>query len=91
LQSASSPFSKACDLAAEKLGGYKRIDDAVDPLWDALLHNPLGFENVETGLWFSARFATTKPFGRVPALAWIVLVDEDGDVTIDHVEEYEGY
>ena len=84
-------FSRSCDAAAERLGGYERIDASLDAAWDGLVHDPTGFSEIKCELWFSARYIPTKPFGRVPALVWVFVIEADGDVVIDHVEEFEGY
>jgi hypothetical protein len=83
-------YSKECDDAARKLGGYKRIDDSLTTaIHDALQRNPYGFPAVEAD-WFSARYIVTKPFKDVPALIWTFVISKT-DVIIEHVEEYETY
>ena len=83
-------FSSNCDAAAELLGGYNRIDDALIPIFDALHHNPEGFEKVALD-WSSDRFIITKAFGNVPALVWVFYIEMGGKVVIDHVEPFEDY
>jgi hypothetical protein len=83
-------FSRRCDAAAEILGGYRRIDEALDAVWDALSRNPYGLPKCECD-WFSARYIVTKPYGDAPALVWLIIIEPSGDVIIDHVEEYEDY
>jgi hypothetical protein len=83
-------FSKECDAAALLVGGYERIDCSLDAIWDALLRNPYGFPKIECD-WFSARYIVTKPFMDSPALVWIFVIELDGDVIIDNVEEYQNY
>lgn len=83
-------FSSACNEAAVRLGGYERIDASIDAaIWDALTRNPYGFKEVSFG-WYSARYIVTKSYKDVPALLWWFTI-EGGDVSIDHVEEFEDY
>ena len=85
-------FSRSCDAAAERLGGYERIDASLDAFWDSLLHNPAGFPEIEGNLpWLRARFIVTKPVEDVRALVWLFVIEDDGDLVIDHVEEFESY
>jgi len=67
-------FSADCDEAAERLGGYERIDGTLDGVLDALQRNPYGFPHAETD-WFSFRYAVTKPIAGVPALVWFFTID----------------
>ncbi len=83
-------FSAQCDECAHRLGGYQRIDPALDAVWDVLIRNPYALPRVESD-WYSARYISTKPFRGVPALVWTIEIQENGDVLIDHVEEFEDY
>jgi hypothetical protein len=83
-------FSKNCDHAAKELGGYIRIDESLNFAWDSLIRNPYAFDHVETD-WFRARYIPTKPFGDVPALVWAFVIESNGDILLDHVEECEQY
>jgi hypothetical protein len=76
--------------AAEKIGGFQRIDDSLTPIFDALSLNPYGFDRLESD-WFSFRLIKTKPFRDVPPLVWVFYIEPAGDVVLDHVEEFEGY
>ena len=82
-------FSKECDADAAALGGYQRIDPSLEAAWDGLFRNPYEFSRVECD-WFSARYVVTKPIKDLPPLCWWFVI-ADGDVTLVHVEEYEGY
>lgn len=83
-------FSAECDAAAALLGGYARIDGSLTvAIYDALRRNPYGFKEVNSD-WYSARYIVTKPFRDMPALSWWFRIN-DGDVTIEHVEEFEDY
>ena len=83
-------YSENCELAALTLGGFKRIDASLDAAWDSLIKNPYGFPRVESD-WYFARFIVTKPYLGVPALLWTFVIEQDGDVIIEDVEEFEGY
>jgi hypothetical protein len=65
-------FSGDCDLAADKLGGYEVIDDALIPIFDALSHNPLGFPKVNLD-WDSNRYILTKAFKKRACVGVAVL------------------
>lgn len=82
-------FSAECDAAAEALGGYIRIDCTLDGAMDALMRNPYGFPLLQSD-WYSVRYIVTKSMAGVPALVWFFTI-EGRDVTIQHVEEYQGY
>ena len=83
-------FSAQCDACASKLGGYERIDRSLDVVWDTLLRNPYALPRVESD-WYSARYVETLPFNGVPSLLWTIDIQTNGDVVIDHVEEFEDY
>jgi hypothetical protein len=83
-------YSKNCDDAAEFLGGYERIDDSLDAVWDVLCNNPYKLPQCQSD-WFNARYVVTLPTGEAPALVWLIVIQSNGDVVIDHVEEHEGY
>lgn len=84
-------FSKQCDEAAERIGGYQAIDEALTVgIYNSLARNPYGFPSVESD-WFSARYIVTKPFGNTPALVWIFTIEPTGDVVLEHVEVFENY
>lgn len=75
----------------ERLGGYGRLDPALDPLWDALSRNPYGFEMLETDWTAACRIAATDAVGACPKLVWQFTIDEEKNVEIHHVEEFEDY
>lgn len=83
-------FSPNCDEAADKIGGYQRLDDSLIPVLDALEKNPYGFPKNESD-WYSYRAIITKPFQKCPSLLWIFYIETSGNVVLDHVEEYERY
>jgi len=79
-----------CDAAAERSGGYQRIDDSLNAVWDVLCNNPYQLPQIQSD-WYNARYVLTKPSGDAPALVWVVTIDSNGDVQIEHVEEAEDY
>ena len=83
-------YSAQCNECADKLGGYERIDDSLNAIWDVLRRNPYALPRVESD-WYAARYVTTLPFGQAPALLWTIEIQANGDVVIDHVEEFENY
>jgi hypothetical protein len=83
-------WSHNCDAAAEQLGGYGRIDDALIPVIDALQRNPYGTRRVDID-WCSTRFITTDAFKDVPALVRLFYIEPNGTVVIDHVEALDDY
>lgn len=83
-------FSSHCDAEAERLGGYEILDISLDTVWDVLRHDPYRLPRCESD-WFSARYINTKLSGDCPALVWLIVIEADGGVVIDHVEESEGY
>jgi hypothetical protein len=83
-------FSAECDTAAESLGGYARIGEALIPLFDTLRHNPQGCEKI--GLdWNANRMIHTSSIGTIPALVWLFYIKIGGKVVVDYVEEFEEY
>lgn len=82
-------FTDECNQAAERLGGYARIDCSLDAFWDGLYRNPYGFPKYESD-WFSVRYIITKPIYDVPPLIWYISVSAD-EVLLLYVEEYEKY
>jgi hypothetical protein len=83
-------YSAMCDASAARLGGYEKIDVALDGVIDALSRDPHGFRLVASDWFFSFRYAVTKPVGDVPALVWIFRIEREA-VVIEDVEEFEGY
>lgn len=84
-------FSKECDQAAERLGGYKRLDKALDAIWDGLNRNPYEFLLIEGDYFSSARVMLTEGTDDCPPLVWIFAIRADRNVEILYVEEQEGY
>jgi hypothetical protein len=80
-------YSNQFDTAVEKLGGYRAIDEALDMILDGLYRNPYGFHKFESD-FISFRYAITKETGWVPALVVIFTIAENGDVTLEDIEEH---
>lgn len=71
----------------EQLGGYRAIDEAMEPIIDGLMRNPYGFHSFEND-WCRLRYARTKPIDdRIPPLIVIFTIDSDNSVTLEWVEE----
>jgi hypothetical protein len=83
-------YSEEFDEQARALGGIPLVDQALDPITDALQRNPRSFNYLETD-WFRIRYAITKPFGNIPALLVYFQIDADDDVIMEWVENYAPY
>ncbi|MFN3671912.1 MAG: hypothetical protein ACK4VM_08400 [Bosea sp. (in: a-proteobacteria)] len=78
----SEQFAK--DVA--ELGGYRAIDLALEPIIEALMANPYGFEMVAND-WCSIRFARTRMIERyVPPLIVAFTIDQHNNVVLEWVE-----
>ncbi len=80
-------FDPECDRAAEALGGYEAIDDSLNAHLDALDRAPEGFPIVEA-FFGSVRYVRTIPIKDIPELLWFFIIEENGDVTLTHVEKF---
>lgn len=80
-------YDHSFDAGVEALGGYRSIDRAIDTVIDALYRNPWGFNKFESD-FLSFRYALTLPIDDLPALAIIFTIGQNGDVTLEHIEEY---
>jgi hypothetical protein len=76
------------DLAVEKLGGYRIVDLSLEMILDGLYRNPFGFNKFEND-FVSFRYAITKKTAWAPALVVTFTIGQNGDVTLEHIEEYE--
>lgn len=87
-------YEKTFDDAAAALGGYHRIDPALEPILDGLRRNPYGFPLIEND-WLRVRYAVTRPIRRenevIPALLVVFSIVSTGEVSLLHVEEYQAY
>jgi hypothetical protein len=80
-------YARTFDDGVEALGGYRAVDRAVDTIIDALYRNPYGFHKFESD-FVSFRYAITKPLDFIPSLVVIFSISENGDVTLEHIEEH---
>lgn len=83
-------WSHNCDIAAERLGGYRLIDGPLIAIIDALERNPYAALRVDVD-WCSTRYITTEATRDVPALFWMFYIEPNGTVVIDHVEALDEY
>ena len=83
-------FSSACDAAAARLGGYERIDLALEAAYQALLVNPYGLPLIESD-HYRARYVITIQVGDIPPLVWVFTINDQNDVVITHVERLDSY
>ena len=72
--------------AVRVLGGHRAIDEALEPIIEALFRNPYGFPYFEND-WVRFRYVRTRPIRFVPALVVMFAIESNGDVILDHVEE----
>lgn len=81
--------SDAFKEAVHALGGHRAIDGALEPIIEALYHNPFGFPFFEND-WTSFRYARTKAVGDdIPPLVVTFTIERNGhgNVILQHVEE----
>jgi len=75
-------------VAVERFGGFQALDAILNPIMDALMREPAGFPIVEAA-WGTVRYIRTKPAGLIPELIWYFCLEQNGNVVIHHVEEYD--
>jgi len=80
-------YARSFDKAVEALGGYRRIDRALEAVIDAISNNPYEFPLIEND-FTRARYAVTKQVGDIPPLVVIFEVSM-WSVTLAYVEEHE--
>lgn len=87
-------FEKSFDDAVAAIGGYEIVDEVLDVIIDALYHNPYGFPHIEND-WVRLHYAVTRRLTigerEILALVFVFVILENNDVSLRHVEEYEGY
>jgi len=82
-------WSEEFSACVERLGGARAIDRALDPVMDALMRNPYGFELIQND-FTSCRFVRTKAIGAdAPALIVAFTIDENKNVVLEWVDEDE--
>jgi len=72
--------------AVQHLGGHRVIDEALEPIIEALYQNPYGFSFFEND-WVSFRYARTKALESTPPLVIMFAIEQNGDVILHYVEE----
>ena len=83
-------YSPSCDIAADDLGGYVRIDASLEGAIQGLLVNPYSFPLIESD-HYKARYVPTIPLGDLPSLVWLFYIDNENNVIMFHVEEFQRY
>lgn len=79
-------YGLAFTRGVETLGGYRSLDRAIDTVLDALYRNPFGFNKFEND-HISFRYAITEVTADLPSLVIVFSIGENGDVTLEHIEE----
>jgi hypothetical protein len=72
--------------AIEKLGGHRAVDEALEPIIEALYRNPYGFPFFQND-WVSFRYARTRALEFTPPLIVIFTIESNRNVILHHVEE----
>ncbi len=83
-------FDPDFDAAVERLGGYRLVDEALEPILDGLYRNPWGFPFIEND-WIRVRYAQTIPTQTLPALLVVFRIEANNDVTLLYAEETDSY
>ena len=83
-------FSTSCGVAAQRLGGYEKIDVTLEAAYQALMVNPYGFPKIESDL-YRARYVITIEVGDIPSLVWLFTINDQNDVVMNHVERLDPY
>lgn len=79
----SEDFSKQVEHA----GGARIVDEALEPIIEALMRNPYGFNKFEND-YTSFRYAKTNAIpGKLGALTVIFIIDDDNNVVLKWYEE----
>lgn len=80
-------WSEDFTASVDALGGAAVVDQALEPVLEALSRNPYGFQHIEND-WVSFRVVRTKAIGfDVPALVIVFTIDEDKNVVLQLAEE----
>lgn len=81
--------SPECDASVLRLGGWRILDQALEPILDALQRNPYGFTKFECE-WASVRYIVTDAIRGAPRLTWYFSIEGQEIILLD-VEEFEDY
>ena len=70
----------------DQLGGYRLIDEALDPILEALSSDPYGFPLIEND-FVRVRYVTTRSIEeRIPALIIAFIINENQDVVLEWID-----
>jgi hypothetical protein len=70
-----------------ELGGYRAIDLALEPIVEALMRDPYGFDKIEND-WCSVRYARTRMIERyIPALIVAFTINDDNNVVLEWIDK----
>lgn len=70
-----------------KLGGHRIIDEAMEPIIEALSNNPYGFTKVQND-WCDFRYVRTQAIdGHIPSLVLVFVIDSNKDVVLEWIDE----
>jgi hypothetical protein len=83
-------YDPSFDAAVERLGGYRLVDEAMEPILEGLYRNPWGFPVIEND-WIKIRYVITKPTANLPALLVAFKIEPNNDVTLLYAEESDRY
>ena len=86
MRSRSIRYSADFEDCVARLGGWRAVDEALEPIIDGLRLEPYGFPRVEND-HVSIRYAHTDRCGAVPALVVAFTIDEDRNVTLEWCDE----
>lgn len=79
-------YSKDFEDCVASLGGWRAVDEALEPIMDGLEKNPYGFKMIEND-FVKVRYAHTLHCGTVPALVVAFTIDEERNVTLEWCDE----
>ena len=72
----------------ERIGGYRLIDEVLDPFIESLVRNPYGFPAVESDHFTLYRYVQTRSIeGRIPALVFAFTINDDKNVILEWIDE----
>jgi hypothetical protein len=84
-------FDQSFEDAVQQFGGYRALDELLNPIVDALQRNPYASKIVESD-YVRCRYVTTTPFGDVPALCILFRIEAATlDMVIYDAEELQPY
>jgi hypothetical protein len=70
----------------DQVGGYRLVDEVLDPILEALSSDPYGFPLIEND-HFRIRYVVTKSVeGRIPALIVAFVINQNHDVVLEWID-----